>query len=77
MAFTIHAFRDGHFMKTLRLQPRGAAERAQNLLDKGWRVHVTDETGRQYSFDAPEGLEVAETHRSDSLSEIHESAASS
>ena len=56
MAFTIHAFKDGHIMQTLRLGARVAAEKARALFNQGWRVHVTDQAGRRYSFDAPEGL---------------------
>ena len=61
MAFTIHAFKDGHIMQTLRLGARVAAEKARALLNQGWRVHVTDQAGRRYSFDAPEGLELSDT----------------
>jgi hypothetical protein len=56
MAFTIHAFKDGHIMQTLRLGARVAAEKARALFNQGWRVHVTDQAGRRYSFDAAEGL---------------------
>lgn len=56
MAFTIHASKDGHVMQTLRLGARVAAEKARALFKQGWDVHVTDQAGRRYSFDAPEGL---------------------
>ena len=61
MAFTIHAFKDGHIMQTLRLGARVAAEKARALFNQGWRVHVTDQAGRHYSFDAPQGLELSNT----------------
>jgi len=63
MAFTIHAFKDGHFMQTLRLSARVAAEKARALFNQGWNVHVTDQGGRRYSFDAPEGLELSDANK--------------
>jgi hypothetical protein len=59
MAFTIHASKGGHVMQTLRLDPRSAADKARALLDQGWEVHVTNQSGQRYSFDAQEGLEPA------------------
>jgi hypothetical protein len=43
MAFTIHAFKDGHIVQTLRLGARVAAEKARALFKQGWKVHVTDQ----------------------------------
>jgi hypothetical protein len=62
MAFTIHAFKDGHVRQTLRLGARVAAEKARALFNQGWKVHVTDQAGRRYSFDAPEGLELSDAN---------------
>jgi len=62
MAFTIHASKDGHVMQTLRLGARVAAEKARALFNQGWRVDVTDQAGRRYSFDAPEGLALSDVY---------------
>ena len=60
MAFTIHASKGAHVMQTLRLDQRSAADKARALLGQGWEVHVTDQSGQRYSFDAQEGLELSE-----------------
>jgi hypothetical protein len=62
MAFTIHASKDGRIIQTLRLDARVAAEKARALFKQGWDVHVTDQAGRRYSFDAPEGLELSDAN---------------
>jgi hypothetical protein len=62
MALTIHASKDGHIIQTLRLGARVTAERARALFNQGWNVHVTDQAGRHYSFDAPEGLELSDAN---------------
>jgi hypothetical protein len=62
MAFTIHASKDGHVVQTLRLGARVAAGKARALFKQGWNVHVTDQAGRRYSFDAPEGLELSDAN---------------
>jgi hypothetical protein len=56
MAFTIHASRDSDFVQTLRLDPHAAAQKARALLRAGWDVHVTDQAGQRYWFDASDGL---------------------
>ena len=64
MAFTIHASKDGHIIQTLRLGTQVTAEKARALFDQGWDVHVTDQAGRRYSFDAPDRLELSDAQGS-------------
>jgi hypothetical protein len=60
MTFTIHACKNFRVTQTLRLDPRSAADRARVLLDQGWDVFVTDQSGQRYSFDGPDGLQLAD-----------------
>ena len=48
MTFTIHAWKDGQSIKTVRIRPAVAVDKARVLQCSGWQVHVTDSAGRQF-----------------------------
>lgn len=60
MPFTIYAFKEDQAIQTLRLDQRSAADKGRALLRRGWEVHLTDQSGRRYQFDANQRLELSE-----------------
>jgi hypothetical protein len=49
MTFAIHASKNGQSVATVRIRPAIAADKARVLQKSGWRVHVTDSSGRQFT----------------------------
>jgi hypothetical protein len=49
MTFTIHAAKNGQSVVTVRISPAVAADKARSLEKSGWRVHITDSTGRRFT----------------------------
>ena len=49
MTFAIHASRNDHRIVTIRISPVVAVDKARLLQSLGWRVHITDSAGHQFS----------------------------
>jgi hypothetical protein len=49
MTFAIHAWKDAQSVVTIRISPDAAVDKARLLEGSGWRVHITDLAGRQFS----------------------------
>src|SRR5712672_3191177 len=48
MTFAIHAWKDDQSIVTVRIGPAVAVDKARVLERSGWKVHVTDSTGRRF-----------------------------
>jgi hypothetical protein len=48
MTFAIHASKNGQSVVTVRISPDAAVDKARLLEGFGWKVHITDSTGRQF-----------------------------
>lgn len=51
MTFAIHASRNGQSVATMRISPVAAVDKARQLQNLGWRVHITDAAGHQFGPD--------------------------
>lgn len=51
MTFAIHASRNGQSVATMRISPVAAVDKARQLQNAGWRVHITDAAGHQFGPD--------------------------
>jgi hypothetical protein len=47
-AFTVHAFKNGDTLQTVRINPFMTVAKARALRDEGWQVHITDAHGRRF-----------------------------
>ncbi len=52
MTFAIHAWKNDQSTETVRISPAVAVDKARVLAKSGWRVYVTDASGRR--FDPPD-----------------------
>ena len=48
MTFTIHAWKEGQNIMTVRISPAVAVDKPRALEGLGWIVHVTDSAGHQF-----------------------------
>jgi hypothetical protein len=48
MTFAIHASKNGQSVVTVRINPDAAVYKARLLESFGWKVHITDSTGRHF-----------------------------
>ena len=50
MTFAIHASKNGQSVVTVRISSYAAIDKARLLESFGWKVHITDSTGRQFDI---------------------------
>ena len=49
MTFTIHAWKEARNVATVRISPAVAVDKARQMEQSGWTVHITNAAGDQFA----------------------------